>query len=142
MTKDLWTVEEVARHLHITPRTLHYYEEVGLVSPTARTDGGHRLYSRDATERLEHILHLKGNLSYSLKEIREILDAEDTLDRLKSSYKAASDEEKARILDQSIELMNNLVSTINQKLDNLDVMKRQFTARLENLINARTGLPK
>ncbi len=142
MTKGLWTVEEVAKFLHVTPRTLHYYEEVGLVLPTARTEGGHRLYGEEATDRLEHIIHLKGNLSYSLKEIREILDAEDALDRLKSSYNVATDEEKVRILDQSIELMNNLVSTINQKLSNLDTMQKHFTVRLDTMQKARATISK
>lgn len=137
---NLLPVEEVTKLLQITPRTLHYYEEIGLVTPTARTDGGHRLYSKEAIERFEHILRLKGTLSYTLKEIREILEAEDTFDRLRTAYNTATVLRKKEILTQSIHLMSDLLETIQVKKQQLITMEEQFSARLTRLHNAMQEL--
>jgi len=67
------TVEEVAKRLKITPRTLHYYEEMGLIQPSAHTEGGHRLYYEAAIAQLQPIRQLKDHLGYSLLEIRSML---------------------------------------------------------------------
>ena len=54
-------------------RTLHYYDEIGLLSPSRRTDGGHRLYTAADVMRLQQIKSLR-QLGFSLREIRECLD--------------------------------------------------------------------
>lgn len=130
--RDRLTVEEVAKRLEITPRTLHYYEEMGLIQPSARTEGGHRLYDGMAIAQLESIRRLKDHLGYSLQEIRSILDAEASLDRLKSSYFGdESNEDKARILEESVGLLQGIVNSIEEKLEKLSAMRDQYAARLE-----------
>ena len=54
-------------------RTLHYYDEIGLLSPSRRTDGGHRLYTAADVMRLQQIKSLR-QLGFSLREIRGCLD--------------------------------------------------------------------
>ena len=54
-------------------RTLHHYDEIGLLSPSRRTDGGHRLYTAADVMRLQQIKSLR-QLGFSLREIRECLD--------------------------------------------------------------------
>ncbi|HET7479311.1 MAG TPA: MerR family transcriptional regulator [Rubrobacteraceae bacterium] len=75
-TKELRRVGEVAERLGVSPRTIKYYEEIGLVEP-ARSQGGFRLYGEREVERLERILRMKG-MGYSLAAIREILAVRDT----------------------------------------------------------------
>lgn len=70
-------VGELARRTGLTVRTLHHYDEIGLLAPAARTPSGHRLYGRAEVLRLQRIASLK-LLGLSLEEIREGLDAPGT----------------------------------------------------------------
>lgn len=69
-------VGELARDTGLTVRTLHYYEAVGLLQPSARTDSGHRLYGPAEIERLYRVGTLR-RLRLSLAEIRTALDDPD-----------------------------------------------------------------
>lgn len=76
-TRESRRVGEVAERLGVSPRTIKYYEEIGLVGPESRSQGGFRLYGKREVERLERILRMKG-MGYSLAAIREILAVRDT----------------------------------------------------------------
>ena len=74
MSKDsptLLTVRDAAERLGVTPRTLKYYEERGLVSPT-RSEGRYRLYDEEDLQRFDRILRLR-SLGFSLHSITEML---------------------------------------------------------------------
>jgi len=68
-----WTVSEAAGLAHVSVRTLHHYDEIGLVRPGARSEAGYRLYDRDDLERLQQVLVLR-ELGFTLPEIRAALD--------------------------------------------------------------------
>ncbi|HEX8454245.1 MAG TPA: MerR family transcriptional regulator [Longimicrobium sp.] len=68
-----WKVGELARRTGLTVRTLHHYDEVGLLRPGRRTPAGHRLYGDDEVERLHRIQSLR-RLGWGLDEIRGMLD--------------------------------------------------------------------
>jgi DNA-binding transcriptional MerR regulator len=74
--KESSRVGEVAGRLGVSPRTIKYYEEIGLVAPEGRSQGGFRLYGEREVDRLERILRMKG-MGYSLAAIREILAVRD-----------------------------------------------------------------
>lgn len=69
-------ISEVARLAGVTVRTLHHYDEIGLVRPSGRTEAGYRLYDRAAVERLQEVLLYRA-LEFPLDEIRKIVDDED-----------------------------------------------------------------
>jgi MerR family transcriptional regulator, thiopeptide resistance regulator len=71
-----WKVGELAKLTGLSVRTLHYYDEIGLLSPSQRTRGGHRLYTAGDVLRLQQIKSLR-QLGFSLREIRECLDRPD-----------------------------------------------------------------
>lgn len=71
-------IGEVADRVGLSLRTVRYYEEVGLVTPSDRTPGGFRLYTDADIERLELAKHLKP-LGFSLDEMRELLDLHQRL---------------------------------------------------------------
>jgi len=109
MTEQRKTVEEVVKALGVTPRTLHYYEEMGLIPACERTAGGHRLYDEETIEKLEHILRLKEYLGYSLQEIRSVLDAEAELLRLKVSYHSSDDDvQRQEVLAEYAQVLANI----------------------------------
>jgi len=67
-----WKVGALARQTGLTVRTLHHYDEIGLLAPSLRTGAGHRLYTADDLGRLLQILSLR-QLGLSLDEVRESL---------------------------------------------------------------------
>lgn len=67
------TVHEVSRITGVSIRTLHYYDEIGLLTPSEVTEAGYRLYHADDLERLQSILFYR-ELQFPLREIREMMD--------------------------------------------------------------------
>ena len=68
-----YQVKEVSRIAGVSVRTLHYYDEIGLLVPAARSPAGYRLYDRDSLLRLQQIL-IGRELGLPLEEIRRSLD--------------------------------------------------------------------
>jgi DNA-binding transcriptional MerR regulator len=67
-------VKEVADLVGISVRTLHYYDEIGLLVPKETTESGYRLYSDDDLEVLQQILFFR-ELDFPLKKVKEILSS-------------------------------------------------------------------
>ncbi|MBY3552112.1 MerR family transcriptional regulator [Modestobacter lapidis] len=65
-------IGQVAERIGLSLRTIRYYEEVGLAVPSARSEGGFRLYVDADVERLRVIMQMKP-LGFSLDEMRELL---------------------------------------------------------------------
>ena len=84
------TVNEVSKMTGVSIRTLHYYDQIGLLSPTSITEAGYRLYDDTALERLQHIMLFR-ELQFPLKDIGDILNA--------------SNFDRNRALEQQIELL-------------------------------------
>lgn len=67
------TVKEISELTGISVRTLHYYDEIGLLKPTDKSEAGYRLYDDKALETLQQILFFR-EFDISLKEIKSVLD--------------------------------------------------------------------
>ncbi|MDO4568160.1 MAG: MerR family transcriptional regulator [Clostridia bacterium] len=96
------TVQKVARLAGVSVRTLHHYDALGLLVPTAVTDAGYRLYDDAALERLQSILLFR-ELRFPLKDIKAIIDS------------PGFDRQKA--LRQQIELLELQRSRLNELID-------------------------
>jgi DNA-binding transcriptional MerR regulator len=71
-------IGDVARAVGTTPRTIRYYEEIGLLPEAPqRRSGSHRLYSQQEVERLREVMRLKDLLGLSLEELKTLLSAEE-----------------------------------------------------------------
>jgi DNA-binding transcriptional MerR regulator len=73
-------IGEVAERTGLSLRTIRYYEEVGLVTPSARSHGGFRLYTESDIARLMLVKRMKP-LDFSLEEMRDLLSTLDNLER-------------------------------------------------------------
>ncbi|HKM35966.1 MAG TPA: MerR family transcriptional regulator [Lachnospiraceae bacterium] len=78
-------INEVAKLAGVTVRTLHYYDQIGLLHPSKTTETGYRIYDEDALETLQQILFFK-ELEFPLNDIKEIMtsqcyDKQETLIR-------------------------------------------------------------
>jgi MerR family transcriptional regulator, thiopeptide resistance regulator len=76
MGPAVWKVGELARQTGLTVRTLRYYDEIGLLTPSHRTEAGYRLYTVHDIVRLQQIRSLR-QLGFSLEEIQDWLDRPD-----------------------------------------------------------------
>ena len=129
------TVNEIAQLAHISVRTLHHYDAIGLLKPTQITEAGYRLYDDAALERLYLILLFR-ELEFPLNEIKKILDAPDF--------------DRNRVLEQQVELLKakvehlqtcihlangiKLMGVKNLKFKNWDPKKiDEYSAQAENL---------
>jgi DNA-binding transcriptional MerR regulator len=99
------TVGEVAELAGVTVRTLHHYDELGLLSPSGRSEAGYRLYSYDDLARLREIL-LWRTLGFSLSEIAALLD-DPGHDRL------AALERQRHLIETEIERLGTLAAAVD-----------------------------
>ena len=72
----MWKVGQLAKRTGISVRTLHHYDQIGLLTPSHRTESGHRLYDRDDVVRLQQIVMLR-QLGFALGEIGAALGRTD-----------------------------------------------------------------
>jgi DNA-binding transcriptional MerR regulator len=107
-----YTVSEVARLSGVSVRTLHHYDEIGLLKPDSVGANGYRYYGKDELLRLQQILFHR-ELGFPLEEIRQVLDAPD-FDRA-----AALKAHKAR-LEAQTKRYRRLVKTIEATLAELE----------------------
>jgi DNA-binding transcriptional MerR regulator len=142
-TRKLFTIEQVAALTGLTKRTLRYYEEVGLLTPTDRTEGNYRRYSEDDIERLERIKKLRDLLGFSLADIRELLDADDERGQIKVAYQNETEASgKIAQLDRADELIRRQLYLIDQKIEGLEQMRTGLLAKLEHHKHSREELLK
>ena len=129
------TVNEIAQLAHISVRTLHYYDAIGLLKPTVITEAGYRLYDDAALERLYLILLFR-ELEFPLKDIREILDAPDFDRNLCLEQQVSLLKAKVNHLQASIHLANGikLMGVRNLKFKNWDPKNiDEYSAQAETL---------
>ena len=128
----MFTIEQVAARTGLTKRTLRYYEEVGLLPPTGRTEGNYRRYSEADIQRLERIKNLRDLLGFSLADIRELLQADDERGQIKVAYQHET-EAAAKIaqLDRADELIRRQLQLVEQKLTGLEQMRARLLERID-----------
>lgn len=102
------TVKEISDITGISVRTLHYYDEIGLLQPTAKSEGGYRLYDDKALEQLQQILFFR-EFGISLKEIKSVME-NPTLDRTHILQM------QRRMLTAKITRLTHLVANIDRIL--------------------------
>ncbi len=111
-----WRVGEVAELAHVTVRTLHHYDELGLLRPSGRSESGYRLYAREDLDRLYRVL-LYRELGFTLEAIGKVLDSPVADRRAAMSAQRALLEEKAKRL-------RGVIRAVDRTLEAMDRGKR------------------
>ncbi|HVJ50233.1 MerR family DNA-binding transcriptional regulator [Desulfitobacterium sp.] len=127
LTGPVFTISELADELSITPRTIRYYEEVGLVEPQHHEDIGQRLYGLRERARIKLILRGK-RFGFSLAEIKEMIDLYD------------ADATEKEQLKRTVEYGERRLREIDEMMTELQIMRdeiaeyhRKFSERLNQL---------
>jgi DNA-binding transcriptional MerR regulator len=119
----LLRIQEVAAETGLTPRTIRYYEEVGLLAPAARSEGAYRLYDGEDLERLRFIRGLRDDAGFSLAEIGQLLEDEDARARNRDRYRSSHDPvERRQILIDAVARVDRQVASLRGKIERLEAM--------------------
>jgi DNA-binding transcriptional MerR regulator len=121
-SQDLLQISDLAKVLGITARTIRLYEQMGLVDPPKRTDGGIRVYDLDDVKRFKFILKVK-ELGVSLAEMQE----------LAQMYK--EHREPNRIMPRLIELLDFHLAGIRHKVGQLQSLERDITEYRQRILD-------
>ncbi len=119
----LLRIQEVAADTGLTPRSIRYYEEIGLLEPAARSDGAYRLYDASDLERLRFIRSLRDDAGFSLAQIGQLLEDEAARERNRVRFRTSGDEAERRslILDAR-ERVERQIETLEAKRARIDAM--------------------
>jgi DNA-binding transcriptional MerR regulator len=132
-------IGELAKAVGTTPRTVRYYEEIGLLPGAGeRSSGQHRTYTEADLERLAEILRLKDLLGVSLDELRGLVEAEEARAVLRREFYESEDPERQRaILDEALghigyqlELVRRRQRELSKLEDELSGRRRRIRRRL------------
>ncbi|WP_168787894.1 MerR family transcriptional regulator [Paraburkholderia aromaticivorans] len=131
-TTPLITVRDAAKRLNVTPRTLKYYEERGLIMPI-RSQGRYRLYSERDLENLARILRLS-SLGFSLQAITEMLKRPlEPIGDGRRGYSVESLRQIGAALTQQIEAMDARISAVRRELKEAQSLRGELSDDLEYL---------
>ncbi|HET6151598.1 MAG TPA: MerR family transcriptional regulator [Marmoricola sp.] len=110
-------IGEVAERSALSLRTLRHYDEIGLLTPSTRSDGGFRLYTEDDFERLMVIRRMKP-LGYSLEDMHRVMDllrSGDDLDAARWAELLAEATERRAELAQKVAMADEFVELLRSR---------------------------
>jgi DNA-binding transcriptional MerR regulator len=131
-------IGEVAELTGVTPRTIRYYEEIGLLGGEAeRVQGKHRVYTAGDVERLREIVRLKELLGLSLDQLSQLLEAESARAHLRREYhQTEAPAERLRILVQVQEHIGNQLELVRSRLTELTELAGELETK-QTLVEQR-----
>jgi MerR family transcriptional regulator, repressor of the yfmOP operon len=125
-------IGEVARAVGTTPRTIRYYEEIGLLPAEGeRTAGAHRAYDDRDVDRLRDALRLKDLLGLSLDELKTLLEAEEARAALRDEWHTAepSAQRRREILDEALGHLDRQLELVRHRRREIDRLEEELVAR-------------
>jgi MerR family transcriptional regulator, repressor of the yfmOP operon len=128
----LLRIGEVAEAAGTTPRTIRYYEEIGLLPAAGgRAPGSHRLYEPADVEGLRELLNLRDLLGISLEELRELASAESARAALRREWRSGVEEPGRRheILDQALGHIDRQLALIRRRRDQIAALEKELVAK-------------
>jgi DNA-binding transcriptional MerR regulator len=129
--RRLLRIGELAELTGTTPRTIRYYEEIGLLPASeAREQGKRRLYSEADVERLQELIRLRDLLNLSLEELGQLVAAEAARAELRREFHETHDpDQRRRLLDQAAEHISNQLKLVRGRKQELERLERELVAR-------------
>jgi DNA-binding transcriptional MerR regulator len=131
MSEEL-RIGEVAKLTGTTPRTIRYYEEIGLLpAPGDRVPGAHRSYREEDVERLTELLRLKDLLGVSLEELKELVNAEDARAALRREWDGGIEDpvRRRQVLDESLGHIAGQLELVRRRRDEFAKLEDELLAR-------------
>ncbi len=123
-------IHETAELVGLTPRSIRYYEEMGLLSPSARSQGAYRLFDQLDVDRLRFIKGLRDDAGFSIAEVRQLLEDEAARRLAREAFDATDDPaERRRILGGRLSSIDEQLAGLRGKLARLEAMVADLEVR-------------
>jgi DNA-binding transcriptional MerR regulator len=121
-------IGEVAEATGVTPRTIRYYEEIGLLGASPeRALGKHRNYTQADVDRISEIVRLRDLLGLSLEQLSRLLEAETARAALRKEYRETEDpQDQERILRQLQEHIDNQLELVRSRRHELEQLEQEL----------------
>ena len=131
-------IGEVAELTGTTPRTIRYYEEIGLLPEAGdREHGKRRLYTTDDVERLQELIRMKDLLGLSLDDLKRLVEAEAARAGLREQWESADEPaEQRRILEESLRHIGDQLKLVRARRGEIERLETELAAR-QRRIRAR-----
>ena len=134
-------IGELAERVGVTPRTIRYYEELGLLGGGERAKGAHRLYTEADVARQSELIRLRDLLGLSLEELVTLAEAEEARAALRDQwYGDPTDEERVGILERASELVQQQLDLVRARRRTLDEFAGELEEKLASLRERRRTL--
>jgi MerR family transcriptional regulator, repressor of the yfmOP operon len=134
----IYKIEDVAKQCGLTKRTIRYYEEIGLLFPPERSEGGFRLYSDQHVERLKKIINARDVLGFSLPELQEFLSISEEISNQRLEIRQIEDIElKLEKITEMEQTVGKQLRIIDQKLEKLTLIQTEFRQLYERILEAK-----
>jgi MerR family transcriptional regulator, repressor of the yfmOP operon len=125
-------IGDVAKLAGTTPRTIRYYEEIGLLpASSARERGAHRTYAEEDVERLADLLRLKDLLGLSLDGLKALVEAEDARASLRREWESGVEDpvRRRQILDESLGHIDRQLDLVRRRRDEIATLESELLAK-------------
>jgi MerR family transcriptional regulator, repressor of the yfmOP operon len=125
-------IGDVAKLAGTTPRTIRYYEEIGLLqAASGREPGAHRTYAEADVERLTELLRLKALLGVSLDELKELVEAEGARAALREEWQGGVEDpvRRRQILEQSLGHLASQLELVRRRRQEIAKLEEELVAR-------------
>jgi MerR family transcriptional regulator, repressor of the yfmOP operon len=122
-------IGDVARLVGTTPRTIRYYEEIGLLPEApARPSGQHRLYTHAEVERLREVMRLKDLLGVSLDELKTLLTAEEARAEVRAQLQREDvrPERRRELLDEALGHIDRQLELVRRRAGELAKLEQEL----------------
>jgi DNA-binding transcriptional MerR regulator len=135
MSERRYRIGEVAEHVGTTPRTIRYYEEVGLLAPPPEHEKGrHRTYDDADVRRLQELIRLRDLLGVSLEELGRLVEAEEARAALRERWQhTAADADRRTILEQAVGHVTAQLALVRSRRAALDGLEAELADKLERI---------
>ena len=123
-------IGQVALRRGVTPRTIRYYEELGLLPASDREQGKHRIYTESDIERLKEVTRLRDLLGLSLDELRSVVVAEAVrADARRRFHESESPDERRAALEEALPHLETQLGLVRRRRVELQELESDLVDR-------------
>ena len=134
-------IGEAAERSGVTPRTIRYYEELGLLPRGDRAYGKHRLYSQADVDRLQELTRLRDLLGLTLEELRSMIVAEDARADVRRRFHASeSPDEQLALLDEALPHIETQLALVRRRIAQLQELEGELVEKRRSVARRRREL--
>jgi DNA-binding transcriptional MerR regulator len=135
LTEKPLRIGEVAEQTGTTPRTIRYYEEIGLLPGSGeREQGKHRCYSQADVARVKEIVRLRDLLGLSLEQLSRLLEAETARAELREEYQQTEDDgTRRRILDEARGHIITQLELVQERRRELEQLEHELLEKRQSV---------